>query len=183
LKVGANTSTDEILPAGSRALPYRSNIPKLAEFAFDMMDETYPQRAAQQRDRGGHVVVGGENYGQGSSREHAALAPRFLGLRVVLAKSFARIHRQNLVNFGIIPLRFVDGSMYDRLARDETLRLTDLRQQFQAGPTLIVHRPATGETFTARHDLSQRQIELIEQGGLINWMKDKLGAFQTASNG
>src|SRR5687767_8350688 len=101
LKVGDDVSTDAIMPAGARALPFRSNIPKIAEFAFDMVDRTYCQRAKELEGTDGHAVVGGSNYGQGSSREHAALAPRYLGLRAVLARGFARIHGQNLVNFGI----------------------------------------------------------------------------------
>jgi aconitate hydratase len=103
LKAKDDISTDEIMPAGARVLPYRSNIPKISEFAFDMVDRTYHRRAMQVRDSGGHAVLGGRNYGQGLSREHAALAPRYVGLRVVIAKSFARIHWQNLVNFGVLP--------------------------------------------------------------------------------
>jgi aconitate hydratase len=115
LKVGDNVSTDEIMPAGAGALPFRSNIPKIAEFAFDMLDRTYWQRAKALDGTNGHAVVGGSNYGQGSSREHAALAPRYLGLRVVLARRFARIHGQNLVNVGILPLEFMDPAEYDQL--------------------------------------------------------------------
>ena len=123
LKVGDDLSTDEILPAGARVLPYRSNIPKISEFAFDMVDQGYPTRARNVRERGGHAVVAGENYGQGSSREHAALAPRYLGLRVVIARSFARIHWQNLVNFGVLPLRLDDPSEYDRIEANDVLTL------------------------------------------------------------
>src|SRR5206468_8248980 len=115
-------------PAGTRVLPFRSNIPKMAEFAFDVVDETYPRRASDVRDAGGHFVVGGENYGQGSSREHAAIAPRYLGLRAVVAKNFARIHWQNLVNFGIVPLEFVGEGDYDRVAQGDVLVLDDLRE-------------------------------------------------------
>ncbi|MBV8161972.1 MAG: aconitate hydratase, partial [Acidimicrobiia bacterium] len=127
LKVGDNVSTDEIMPAGQRVLPFRSNIPKMAEFVFDAVDESFPQRALDVRDAGGHLVVGGENYGQGSSREHAAIAPRFLGLRAVIAKSFARIHWQNLVNFGILPLEFADPADYDRIVQGGVLVLDGLR--------------------------------------------------------
>ena len=102
------------MPAGARALPFRSNIPKIAEFAFDMLDRTYWQKAKALEGTDGHAVVGGSNYRQGSNREHAALAPRYLGLRVVLAKGFARIHAQNLVNFGILPLEFVDPAEYQQ---------------------------------------------------------------------
>src|SRR5690606_36132064 len=112
IKVGDYVSTDEILQAGARALPFRSDIARLADFAFTRLDEGYPERA---RDAGPHAVVGGRNYGQGSSREHAAIAPRHLGLRLVLARGYARIHWQNLVNFGILPLEFADGDDYDRV--------------------------------------------------------------------
>src|SRR5699024_9118306 len=103
LKVGDNLSTDEILAGGSRVLPFRSNIHEISEFTFERFDETYTDDAKELKEKGGHMVVGGYNYGQGSSREHAALAPRYLGLRVVLVKDYARIHRQNLINFGILP--------------------------------------------------------------------------------
>ena len=125
LTVGDNVSTDEILPAGSRVLPYRSNIPKIAEFVYTQVDETYSSRAAE--TTGGHAIVGGENYGQGSSREHAVIAPRYLGLRAVLAKSFARIHWQNLANFGVLPLEFADPADADRVSRDDVLGFTGLR--------------------------------------------------------
>jgi aconitate hydratase len=112
LKVGNNISTDEIMPAGARVLPYRSNIPKISEFTFEIIDPTYHKRALERMPPGPHAIVGGDNYGQGSSREHAALAPRYLGLRMVIAKSFARIHRMNLVNFGILPVSLTP--IYDR---------------------------------------------------------------------
>src|SRR5699024_8009437 len=112
LKVGDDISTDEILRAGAEVLPFRSNIPEIANFVFDVVDADYPARA---KEAGDHVIVGGANYGQGSSREHAAIAPRYLGLRVVIAKSYARIHWQNLVNFGILPLEFEDADDHERL--------------------------------------------------------------------
>lgn len=174
LKVGDDISTDEIMPAGARVLPYRSNIPKIAEFAFDMVDPTYPKRAAEQRSRGGHFVLGGRNYGQGSSREHAAIAPRFLGLRAVIAKGFARIHWQNLVNFGILPLTLQDADEYDRLEQGDVLRMTDLRKQIQAGNTVEVTNLTKDRRFTATHDMSPRQIEMLLAGGLINLMRERL---------
>ena len=170
LKVGDNISTDEIMPAGARALPFRSNIPKIAEFAFDMLDRTYCQRAKALEGTDGHAVVGGRNYGQGSSREHAALAPRYLGLRVVLARGFARIHEQNLVNFGIIPLEFVDSAEYDQLENGDLLVLKDLREKLQQGHILIENR-TRGRSFEACHDLSPRQVQVVSVGGLINWVK------------
>jgi aconitate hydratase len=173
LKVGDNISTDEIMPAGARVLPFRSNIPKIAEFAFDIVDRTYWQRAKALEGTDGHAVVGGSNYGQGSSREHAALAPRYLGLRVVLAKGFARIHGQNLVNFGILPLEFVDPAEYDELANGDILVLKDLREKLPHGRILIENRTRS-RTFESRHDLSPRQVQVVLVGGLINWVKQRL---------
>ena len=115
LKMGDNISTDEILAGGARVLPYRSNLPEISKFTFEIIDETYYKRAKELVEQGGHAIVGGYNYGQGSSREHAALAPRYLGLRVALVKDFARIHWQNFVNFGILPLTFVNVEDYDLL--------------------------------------------------------------------
>jgi aconitate hydratase len=170
LKVGDNVSTDEILPAGTRVLPHRSNIPKIAEFAFDMIDQSYPRRAKEFVEQGGHIVVGGKNYGQGSSREHAALAPRFLGLRAVIARSIARIHGQNLVNFGVLPLTFVDSRDYDRIDPGDRLRISDLRRVGD-------HRQWTVENLTRKtefpvtHNLSPRQVKVLLAGGLINWVR------------
>ncbi|MBV8981109.1 MAG: aconitate hydratase [Acidimicrobiia bacterium] len=175
LKVGDNISTDEIMPAGERVLPYRSNIPKMAEFVFDAVDESFPSRALEVRDAGGHIVVGGENYGQGSSREHAAIAPRFLGLRAVIAKNFARIHWQNLVNFGILPLEFDDPAAYDRIDQDDVLVLDGLRERLgDAGRSLVAENTTKGERFDLRHHLSPRQVEVILAGGLIPIFKARL---------
>ncbi|AKU90065.1 aconitate hydratase [Vulgatibacter incomptus] len=171
LKVGDDLTTDEILPAGTRVLPYRSNIPKISEFSFEQVDPTYAARAMKVRDDGGHVVIGGSNYGQGSSREHAALAPRYLGLRAVIAKSFARIHSQNLVNFGIAPLTFVDPGDYDAVSKGDTLSI-DL-DGLESGKHLQAR--ADGRSFFVTHSLSPRQVEILRKGGLINWMKERLG--------
>jgi aconitate hydratase len=176
LKVGDDISTDEIMPAGARVLPFRSNIPEISRFCFEIVDDTYHDRAREIRDSGGHAIVGGDNYGQGSSREHAALAPRYLGLRVVLAKTFARIHRQNLVNFGVLPLTFVNSSTYDRLDPGDHLSLTGLREQIRTGDRVRVECRDKGFAFNARHDLSRRQIEVILAGGLINWVRRGLTA-------
>ena len=168
LKVGDNISTDEIMPAGERVLPYRSNIPKMAEFVFDAVDESFPDRALDVRDAGGHIVVGGENYGQGSSREHAAIAPRFLGLRAVIAKNFSRIHWQNLVNFGILPLEFADPADYDRIEQGDVLVLDELRERLaDAGRSLGAQNTTKDERYDLRHHLSPRQVEVILAGGLI----------------
>ncbi|GAA3763821.1 aconitate hydratase [Salinactinospora qingdaonensis] len=167
LKVGDNISTDEISPAGARALPLRSNIPALAEFTFTQIDESYPQRARERGGESGHFVVGGDNYGQGSSREHAAIAPRHLGLRAVIATSFARIHWQNLANFGVLALEFTDPADYDRIDRGDVLVLDDLRRALPAGAELFVRNASTGESYQLRHSLSPRQVECVLAGGEI----------------
>jgi aconitate hydratase len=164
LKVGDNVSTDEISPAGAAALPYRSNIPKLAEFTFTRIDGDYPHRAAE---AGPHAVVAGDNYGQGSSREHAAITPRLLGLRVVLARSYARIHWQNLANFGILPLEFTDSSDYDRIEPGHTLHLDTPHDLPPAGGTLTAVDTDTDHRLTLTHHLSPRQLEMIKAGGQI----------------
>ena len=166
LKVGDNISTDEISPAGARALPFRSNIPKLAMFSFTQIDESYPERA-QQAEGTGHIVVGGENYGQGSSREHAAIAPRYLGLRAVIAKSFARIHWQNLANYGVLALEFENPGDYDTIDQGDTLGIQHLRDALANKDTLQVDNLTKKSTFTVRHRLSPRQVHDVLAGGLI----------------
>jgi aconitate hydratase len=165
LKVGDNISTDEILPAGARVLPLRSNIPAISEFAFTQLDPGYARRAAE-RD-GPHAVLAGENYGQGSSREHAVIAPRYLGLRVVIAKSFARIHGQNLANFGILPLQFTDPGDYDRLQQGDVLAFTGLHEQLAAGQPVIATARRGDRELQLTHQLSGRQIEMVLAGGRI----------------
>ncbi|GAA5060921.1 aconitate hydratase [Nocardia callitridis] len=167
LVVGDNISTDDISPAGARALPFRSNIPKLAEFTFTRVDETYPARAAEHRADTGHLIVGGENYGQGSSREHAAIAPRYLGLRAVIAKSFARIHWQNLANFGILALEFVDPEDYNGIERDDVLRMDGLRAAVASGSELAVRNVTKETKIAVRHTLSDRQVRAVLAGGVI----------------
>ena len=173
LVVGDDISTDEILPAGARVLPYRSNIPKLAEFTFDQIDDTYPTRAAETRDGSGHIVVAGANYGQGSSREHAAITPRFLGLRAVLAVSFARIHWLNLANFGVLALEFTDAADHDRIQRGDVLVLAGIREALVAGTEITVHNKTRDEDYTARHRLSTRQVDMLLAGGLIPWLQER----------
>jgi len=172
LKTDDDLSTDEILPAGSRSLPYRSNIEKLGVYAFESIDPDYPERA---RKAGDHAIVGGANYGQGSSREHAALVPRSLGLRLVVAKSFARIHRQNLVNFGVLPLTFGDPDDYARLATGDRLLIDDLRAALDRGCALDVDVESDGNGSTIRlvHDLSDRQLEILRCGGVVNWIAER----------
>jgi aconitate hydratase len=170
LKVADDISTDEIMPAGVRVLPFRSNIPKIAEFAFDRIDPTYAARAKEAKH---HVVIAGDNYGQGSSREHAALAPRYLGLRVVIAKSFARIHWQNLVNFGVLPLVFAEASDYDRIAPQDVLKFERLPEQLQQRSELTAINVTKNATIATRHQLSPRQVDVMLAGGLINWDKQR----------
>ncbi|WP_158887217.1 aconitate hydratase [Amycolatopsis anabasis] len=167
LKVGDDISTDEISPAGARALPFRSNVPKLAEFTFTRIDEDYPARARATADDTGHFVVGGENYGQGSSREHAAITPRYLGLRAVIAKSFARIHWQNLANFGILALEFTRSDDYDRIDPDDVLAIDEVRRSLPGGPELTVRNTTKDEEYRVRHRLSERQVEAVLAGGRI----------------
>ncbi|HSW92807.1 MAG TPA: aconitate hydratase [Gammaproteobacteria bacterium] len=171
LKVGDNVSTDEIMPAGARVLPYRSNIPKISEFSFDVLDDTYARRANAMRHEGGHAIIGGENYGQGSSREHAALGPRYLGLQLVITKSFARIHWQNLVNFGILPLTFADPKDYDKIQMGDVIVLNDVRNAIQQSHELTLMIEGKNVSIPLLHSLSHRQIDILLHGGLINQVK------------
>lgn len=171
LKVGDDVSTDEILPAGARVLPYRSNIPKLAEFTFTQIDESYPGRVLADKDGRGHIVVAGANYGQGSSREHAVIAPRYLGLRAVLAVSFARIHWQNLANFGVLALEFADTSDYHRIEQGDILILNGLRNALGSAGTITVRNTTRDEEYPTRHRLSARQVSMVLAGGLIPWLR------------
>ena len=168
LKVGDNITTDHIMPAGAKILPYRSNIPHLSKFCFEVCDPTFPERA---KAAGDGIIIGGSNYGQGSSREHAALVPMYLGIRCVIAKSFARIHVANLINAGILPLTFADPVDYDALEQGATLRLTDLSAGMKAGRVNIVDE-STGNIFTALCDLSERQQKILLSGGLLNYTKE-----------
>ncbi len=175
LKTGDDISTDDIMPAGARVMPYWSNIPKTSEFTFEPIDDTYPKRAKQGgKERAGHAIVGGLNYGQGSSRENAALAPRYLGLEVVLAKSFARIHWQNLVNFGVLPLTFQDLADYDRLEMGDTVEITGVADALAAGREITATVRGGKATIRLRHDLSPRQIEILLAGGVINWLRGRI---------
>jgi len=170
LKVGDDISTDEIMPAGSKVLPYRSNIPEISKFVYYQVDESYYDRAMKYQDSGS-VIVGGENYGQGSSREHAAIAPRYLGVKAVLAKDFARIHWQNLVNFGILPLTFTNSEDYDNINQEDELAFNDIRAAIQNGNTVTVQNKTQGTTFKAEHTMTPRQVEMILEGSLINMIR------------
>ena len=176
LKVGDDISTDDIIPAGARVMPFWSNIPKVSEFAFEVVDGGYSGRA---RQRGAHVIVAGNNYGQGSSRENAALSPRYLGLQCVLAKSFARIHWQNLVNFGVLPLTFAEPFDYEALAMDDVVEIAGIAAALISG--INITASVNGKSLHLRHDLSPRQIELLLQGGVINWIRERLGSAPATS--
>ena len=168
LKVGDNITTDHIMPAGSKILPYRSNIPKLAEFCFTVCDPTFPERA---KAAGDGIIVGGSNYGQGSSREHAALVPMYLGIRCVVAKSFARIHVANLINAGILPLTFADPADYDALAQGAQLRIDGIRAGMAAG-SLTLTDTAAGKSYPVVCSLTERQQAILLAGGLLNYTKE-----------
>lgn len=168
LKVDDNITTDHIMPAGAKILPYRSNIPKLAEFCFTVCDPTFPARA---RAAGDGIIVGGSNYGQGSSREHAALVPMYLGIRCVVAKSFARIHAANLINAGILPLTFENPDDYDALQPGARLRIDDIRAGMAAG-SLTLTDTAAGKAYSVVCSLTERQQAILLAGGLLNYTKE-----------
>jgi aconitate hydratase len=165
LKVGDNISTDTILPGGAKILPLRSNIPAISQYVFNYVDSTFPQRAKEAK---ASMIVGAANYGQGSSREHAALAPMYLGVKAVFAKTFARMHHTNLINFGVLPLRFVNEADYERLNAGDVLEIPNVRQAIRDGNQITVRNATQGYEFTARHDLTPRQVEIALAGGLLN---------------
>lgn len=173
LKMGDDVSTDEIMPAGAAVLPYRSNIPEISKFTFSRIEENFYERA-QQYKKNGFFVVAGENYGQGSSREHAAIAPRYLGLRVVIAISFARIHEQNLSNFGILPLVFSNPDDYRRIEENDELSLLDIPRTIGKSRLINLNNLTKKENYGVEHRLSSRQVEMVIKGSLINMMREKL---------
>jgi aconitate hydratase len=172
LKVGDNISTDAIMPAGAKILPLRSNIPAIAEHVFASIDPAFVKRA---KEAGGGFVVGGCNYGQGSSREHAALAPMYLGVQAVIAKSFARIHRANLINSGILPLVFENEADYDRVEQGDQLEINGVQQALASGEFLTVKNVTQRYEFRAKHNLSERQRRILLAGGLLNYVRRQLG--------
>ena len=169
LQVGDNITTDHIMPAGAKILPYRSNIPYLSQFCFEVCDPDFPRRA--QESDGSGIIVGGSNYGQGSSREHAALVPMYLGVRCVIAKSFARIHAANLINAGILPLTFQNSEDYDAVAQGHRLTMEQVEQALRAGEG-EVRDQTTGRSFPVRCDLTPRQQAIVLAGGLLNYTKE-----------
>jgi len=177
LKMGDDISTDEIMPAGARVLPLRSNIPEISKFAFSRLDGTYYDRAVK-IGRKDSFVVGGLNYGQGSSREHAVLGPRFLGLKAILAKSYARIHRQNLCNFGILPLMFTNLDDYDRIDQDDILSIRGVRDALRNGKNITIVNETKNESYTLTYSMGARQVEMILKGSLINVVREKFSGSQ-----
>ena len=174
LKMKDNVSTDEILKAGAEVLPYRSNIPKISEYAFIILDKSFHEKAIKAADNhGGHVVVAGDNYAQGSSREHAALAPKYLGQRAVLAKSYARIGWQNLVNFGILPLEFENEADYDKIEEGDDISMSGLRKKLKNGEQLEAVNKTKNENYKMRHTMSKRQVEMMLAGSVINYFREK----------
>ena len=168
LKVGDNITTDHIMPAGAKILPLRSNIPEISKHCFAVCDEEFYKRALE---LGKSIIVGGANYGQGSSREHAALAPLYLGVKAVLVKSFARIHMANLVNAGILPLMFENEADYDKIDQGDELKIEHVAEQLRAGDTIEVQNATKGFTFKAKVSVSARQKEMLYAGGLLNYTK------------
>ena len=164
LKVADNITTDHIMPAGARILPLRSNIPEISRFVFEAVDPSFPDRALE---KNGGFIIGGENYGQGSSREHAALAPKYLGIKAVIVKSFARA---NLVNFGIVPLTFENPADYDSINSGDSLRITigDLTGEVR------LHNLTTGSDLTLCHTLSSLDAEILRAGGKLPWVRTKV---------
>ena len=168
LKAGDNVSTDDIMPAGAKVLPLRSNIPEISRYTFERLDTGFYDRAQQ---ASGCMVLGGENYGQGSSREHAALAPMYLGVRAVIVKSFARIHKANLVNYGILPLVLADPSVYDKLAMNDELTLSGIHSALKNGTPFTLVRKSDGLSFEATNDLDERTRKVLLAGGLAAWTR------------
>ena len=168
LKVEDNITTDHIMPAGTRVLPYRSNIPKISEFVYDVVDKTFAERAKKIKNG---IIIGGENYGQGSSREHAALAPRYLGIRVKIAKSFARIHKSNLINFGIIPLEFADPADYEKIHQGDTVIVATIKKLIEDGAQEVPVTVGDKEIKTVL-TVSERHRDMLIKGGLLNQARE-----------
>ncbi len=166
LKTGDNITTDHIMPAGAKILPYRSNVPYLSKFCFGVCDTAFPDRCLKE---GGGFVIGGANYGQGSSREHAALVPLYLGIKAVIAKSFARMHKANLINSGIIPLTFNDPDDYDKISQGDELMLCDIKNAISEGSEAQLKNVTTGESYVVDFDLSDRARQILLAGGMLNY--------------
>jgi len=170
LKVEDNITTDHIMPAGAKILPLRSNIPAISEYVYCQVDETFPTRA---KEAGKSFIVGGHNYGQGSSREHAALAPMYLGVKAVITKSFARIHKANLVNFGIVPFTFKNEADYDGIDQNDQLEIPNINKLLSERAEITINNVTKGTSFIVEYDLSDRQINILLAGGQLNYTKQQ----------
>ena len=170
LKVGDNITTDHIMPAGAKILPYRSNVPKLSEFCFTVCDKDFPERA---KAKGGGVILGGQNYGQGSSREHAALVPLYLGVKAVIAKSFARIHMANLVNFGIAPITLKNEEDYEKIAEGDEILIEGFKEAIASKSEAVLVNKTNGERIPLVLSFSERQREILLAGGTLNYTKNQ----------
>ena len=172
LKAGDNVSTDDIMPAGTKVLPFRSNIPEISKFTFERIDTEFYARA-EKTGFSGCVVVGGENYGQGSSREHAALGPMYLGVRAVLVKSFARIHKANLINYGIIPITFENPADYDGISMGDTVEITNIQEAMETGCNFVIKvSGSNGEkTLSGVNSLAERSRDILRAGGLAAYTR------------
>jgi aconitate hydratase len=167
IKLQDDITTDDIMPAGASILPLRSNIPAMSEFVFSNLDNTFSKRAREAQVKGGGVIIGGENYGQGSSREHAAIAPMYLGIQIVIAKSYARIHRSNLINFGILPLKFLHPEDYEKIDRGDRLLLGDVRKSLEEQQSFMILDETKNYSFKAISDVNTREKEILLTGGLL----------------
>ena len=173
VKVGDKTTTDHIMPAGAR-LKYRSNIPKYAEFVFEGVDAGFSRKALENKKAGTHnVVVAGASYGQGSSREHAAICPMYLGVKAVIAKSFERIHAANLINFGILPLTFANEADYDAINANDRIEISDIKSILAKGADLVLKNTTSGRTVQLKYSLSSRQRDILLAGGMLNYTRAK----------
>jgi len=173
IKLHDNITTDDIMPAGASILPLRSNIPAMSEFVLSNLDNTFSKRAKEAQSRGGGVIIGGENYGQGSSREHAAIAPMYLGIQVVIAKSYARIHRSNLINFGVLPLKFSKFEDYDGIDRGDKLAIEGVDQSLRKNQSFKIYNLTKNYSFEVISDFNNREKEILLTGGLLPYAKKK----------
>ncbi len=170
IKTEDNVTTDHIMPAGAKILPLRSNLPEISKYVFEQVDPTFPERALESKEEGGGIIIGGDNYGQGSSREHAALAPMYLGIKTVLTKSFARIHRDNLVNFGILPLSFANIADYDKIKENDVLEIKGVRKALEGNEPITIRDSTQGFDIETSYDLSERDRQILLVGGKLSYL-------------
>lgn len=171
IKLLDNITTDDIMPAGASILPLRSNIPAISEFVFSHLDNTFSKRAGEVKQKGGGVIIGGDNYGQGSSREHAAIAPMYLGIHAVIAKSYARIHRSNLINFGILPLKFLKSEDYEKIEKGDRLLLEDIKRTLKGNQYYKIYNVTKHYSFEVSSDFNEREKDILLSGGLLPYTK------------